>query len=344
MPGWLVALVADVSILLVIAAVCALYCRLAPAESVRRSVGISLACASAGALAWFLCVSFVRLPSFADLTVPLGLLGGLAALLASLTPRGLGLGLREALVFSLAWGLLVYVPVALGIFVTGVGGVMPIDHGGSLAVNVAAGAAALGVLLVPRSPAPVSGAARLPRGLGVAAAIALVVGWIGWLVAAELVIGPVSGDVIVNGLVAAAGGTVGWLAVQRIRHQTTTLGAVAAGLISGLVAVTAGAPLMSPVAAASSGVVAGALACIVTLRRVEASRRQQWFLVGSHLIAASTGLVLLGLLADGSGFVFTGRVALIQDQALSTLAVAGYSGVVALLLWLLLRRFAAARA
>lgn len=338
MPEWLIVVAAVVALALVAVAVAILYSRLAPSETLAHSVGLSLACAGVGMLAWFACVPFFSVPSFTDLTIPLGPLGGVAALVATCAPRALGAGTVASLIFAGAWSLVVYVPVALAIFVTGVAGIVPVDHGGSLALNVAAGAAALGVLVAPGRRSVVAAEIRVPRGLGSGAVVALVVGWVGWLVAAELAITQLSLDVIVNALVAAAGGVAGWLAVQRIRHQTTTLAAVAAGLVSGLVAITAGAPLVSPVAAASFGVIAGGLACILTLRRVQASGRGQWFIVGTHLVAAAAGIVLLGLLATGTGFAFTGQIVFIQDQLLSTAAVAGYSAVVALLLWMVVSR------
>jgi ammonia channel protein AmtB len=342
-PGWLIATIADVALVIVIGAIAVLYARLAPASSFARSVGVSLACAGIGIAAWFASLSFVQWPSLVDLSVPVGFLGGLAALLVSLTPRALGLHPWRAMLFSALWTVLVFVPVALATFITGIAGIMPVDHGGSLAVNVAAGAGALGVLLVPGSAPPSSISVLPPRGLGVAAVSALVTGWIAWLVAAELAIDAISIDILVNALLGTAAGAAGWLVVQRIRHQTTTLGAVAAGLVSGLVALSAGAPLMSPVAAVSIGAIAGGLACIVTLRRIEATRRQQWFLVGSHLIAAVTGLVLMGLLASGTGFAFTGKTTFLQDQVLSSAAITAYSATVALVLWLALRGRAGSR-
>lgn len=337
MPGWLIATIADVALVIVIGAIAVLYARLAPASSFWRSVGFSIACAGIGIVAWFASLSFVQWPSLVDLSVPVGILGGLAALLVSLTPRALALRPWRAIIFSGVWTVLVFVPVALGTFITGIVGIMPVDHGGSLAVNVAAGAGALGVLLAPRGEPSPATSVLPPRGLGVVALTALVVGWLGWLVAAELAIDAISWDIVLNALLGAAAGAAGWLVVQRIRHQTTTLGAVAAGLVSGLVALSSGAPLVSPVAAVSIGAIAGGLACILTLRRIEATGRQQWFLVGSHLIAAVTGLVLLGLLASGTGFAFTGKTTFLQDQVLSSAATAAYSATVALLLWLVLR-------
>lgn len=320
-----------------------LYVRMIPTRSFVRSVTESLATAAVGAAAWYLLVPLTSPFGLGDLYAPIGALGALATMVATLSVRASGASLVGALVFSLAWGILVFLPVARATFATGVLGIMPVDHGGTLALNIAGGAAALGVLFVPRPARARESPARLPRGLGTAAVFALLAGWLGWLVAAELAIDEVSTAILLNGVLGAAGGIVGWLAVQRIRHQSTNLGAVVAGMVSGLVAVSAGAPLLSPVAAASSGVIASGLACIFTLRRVEASRRQQWYIAGSHLIAGAIGLFMLGLLASDSGFVFTGQIALIQDQVISAIAVATYSSVVSFLLWFCLMRLGAAR-
>jgi len=159
------------------------------------------------------------------------------------------------------------------------------------------------------------------------------------LAGAELAIDGATPSILLNGLVGAVGGTAGWLAVQRILHLRTTLSGVAAGLMSGFFSVAAGAPLFTPVSAAAAGVLAGAAACYFTLRRVAASRRQQWFIVGSHLIAGGVGVVLLGLLATDMGFLFTGQIGFIVDQIASTVVVAVYSAAVSFLLWLALKRF-----
>lgn len=315
-----------------------LYVRMVPTRSLTRSISESLGTAAVGAAAWYLVLPLTAPFGPGDLYAPVGVLGALAAMVATLSVRASGASFATALVFSLGWSILVFLPVARATFATGVFGISPVDHGGTLALNIAAGAAALGVLFVPRPGRSRESPARLPRGLGTTAVLALLAGWLGWLVAAELAIDEVSTAILVNGIVGAAGGVVGWLAVQRIRHQSTNLGAVVAGMVSGLVAVSAGAPLLSPVAAASSGVIAAGLACIFTLRRVAGTRRQQWYLTGSHLIAGAIGLFMLGLLASDSGFAFTGQVALIQNQVISAVAVAAYSSIVSFLLWFCLKR------
>jgi ammonia channel protein AmtB len=299
---------------------------------------LSLACAAAGALAWVVLAPLIAPEVQGSLFVPIAALAGVASYLATIAVRAAGGGVVATIVFALAWSGIVFVPTAILTFAPFAASwpidIEPVDHGGSLAVNVSAGAAALGVLLLG---GPRLRTATIGRVTGLLAMVGLCLGWLAWLVGAELAIDDVTPGILLNGLVGAGGGVVGWLVVQRLSHKSTTLNAVAAGLVSGLVAVTAGAPLFTPVSAAAAGILAGGAACITTLRRVGASRRQQWFVVGSHLVAAAVGIVVLGLLATGMGFLFTGSLSLIINQVVATVLVALYSAVVSVALWLVLR-------
>jgi len=337
--NWLIVLGATAALALVTVAFAVLYSRLVPSADWRHSVAASMATAGTGIVAWLMLAPLVAAQALGPLYFPVAMLAGLSAVVATLSVRSTGAPLRLALVFSAGWSILVFVPVATATFLTGILGIKPVDHGGSLAANIATGAAAAAILLLPgdRHRSQTAGA-RWPWGLGAGAALLLALGWLGWLVAAEFAVDEVSGTILVNGALGAAGGIGGWLAVQRMSHQTTSLSAVVAGLVSGLAAVSAGAPLLSPVAAVSSGIIAGGVACIFTVRRVAGSRRQQWYLVGAHLMAGAIGIVLIGLLASDSGFLFTGQISLIQDQIASAAVVALYSAVVSALLWICLRK------
>lgn len=338
MGGWAISVGSVLAILLVLVSLAVIDSRMLPAAPWARSVLLSLACAGTGIASW-LVLGTALLPDVSEpLFLPVAALGGVASYLATVAVRASGGGTVVTLLFGLVWSLLVYVPTAIRTFASFDPrwslGILPIDHGGSLPVNVAAGAAALGVLIC--------GGARLrsatiSRTTGMIGVIGLCAGWIVWLAGAEFAVDEASPYILVNGVVGALGGVVGWLVVQRIRHRSVTLNSVAAGLISGLVAITAGAPLFTPVSAAATGIVAGAAACIFTLQRVGASRRQQWYVVGLHLIAGAIGVVMLGLLATNMGFVFTGSVTLIQNQVLGTIIVAAYSTAVSAMLWLGLR-------
>ncbi len=345
MSGWAIELGAILAIVIVAVSLAVIDARMLPSVGWVRSSLTSIVAGAAGVLVWLVALAVVAPPIDPQLRLPIAALAGVAALLATIAPRGSGAGLLSSTLFACLWSAGVFVPAGILSFSTSAVpfDVQPVDHGGALAVNVAAGAAALGVLLAAGSVWRRGRAAAITVRAGVLAAIGLSAGWILWLVTAELAIDDVTPSIILNGVAGAIGGVVGWVVVQRIRHQVTTLAAVSAGLISGLVSITAGAPLFTVVSAASTGMIAGAAACIFTLRRVGSSRRQQWFVVGSHLIAGSIGVVLLGLLATDVGFVFTGRVDLLSDQVVSVAIVAGYSMAFSFALWLLLRRLPAAR-
>ena len=338
MNNWSVVAASVAAILVVLVSLAIVDARMLPAVPWRRSVLLSLACAAAGALAWAVLAPIIAPGVIGSLFAPITALAGVASYLATIAVRAAGGGVVATLVFALAWSGIVFVPTAILTFAPYAASwpidIAPIDHGGSLAVNVSAGAAAMGVLLLG---GPRLRTATIGRVTGLVAMIALCLGWILWLVGAELAIDDVTPGILLNGLVGAGGGVVGWLVVQRLSHKSTTLNAVAAGLVSGLVAVTAGAPLFTPVSAIAAGILAGGAACIFTLRRTGASRRQQWFVVGSHLIAGGVGVVVLGLLASSMGFLFTGSIALIINQVAGTVLVTLYSTIVSILLWLPLR-------
>ncbi len=338
MNNWIVVAASVAAILVVLVSLAVVDARMLPAAPWRSSVLLSLGCAATGVLAWVGLAPILAPDVQHDLFLPIAALAGVAAYLATIAVRAAGGGVVATLVFGLAWSLIVFVPTAILTFAPYAASwpidIAPVDHGGSLALNVSAGAAAMGVLLLG---GPRLRTATIGRRTGLIAMITLGIGWLMWLVGAELAIDDVTPRILLNGLVGAAGGVVGWLVVQRLSHRSTTLNAVAGGLVSGLVAVTAGAPLFTPVSAAAAGILAGGAACITTLRRVGSSRRQQWFVVGSHLVAASVGIFVLGLLASDMGFLFTGSMALIINQLAGAVLVAAYSTAISVALWLPLR-------
>ena len=345
MLNGIVVTAAVVAIIVVLVSLAVVDARMLPSAPVARSVLVSFASAGASVVPWLLAAPIVA-PKLGELYLPIAALAALAGYLATIAVRAAGAGVVTTAVFGLLWSAVVFVPTAVLTFAaagtTWPLGLQPIDHGGSLAVNVASGASALGVLLAGGARV---GSATIRRTTGALAVLALCIGWIGWLVFIEMAIDEATPLILVNSLVGALGGIVGWLVVQRILHQSTTLPAVAAGLVSGLVAVTSGASLFTPLAAVAAGVVAGGAACFVTLRRVRATRRQQWFVVGSHLVAGFTGLVMIGLLATGMGYfytgdtgiTFTGIFSLLENEAISSVLVAVYSAAVSYGLWRLLR-------
>lgn len=333
MVQWGIVTVCVAALLVVLVGVWIVDGRLLPAGATGRVLALDAGVAATGAVPWLVLAPLLA-PWFGNpgpLYLPVAVLGGIAAFLAGAVPRTMGAAAPRVLVVTLVWSVLVFVPAALVSFVSPAA----LDHGGSLAVNVAPGAAALGVLLLRGGRS--ERLQTMPLWLGAVGVAALVAGWIGWLAASELAIDEATPGILLAGGLGAGGGLVGWLVVQRIRHQTTTLNAVAAGLISGVVAITAGAPLYTPVSALVTGVIAGGAAGLFTMARAGATRRPQWAIAGTHLLAGGIGLVVLGIAGTSVGFVFTGQPTLAANQLFAVVTIGAWSAAVSVLLWLLVR-------
>lgn len=343
-------LVAAFAVLVVLISLAVVDARMLPAAPWTRSVLVSLACAATGITVWLVIAPFVAPQVVGPLLAPIAALAGVAVYLPTIAVRAGGGAPIATILYGVCWSALVFLPVAIMTFALfdadTVLGLAPLDHGGSLATNVAGGAAALGVLLANGSNAPRLRTATIRLPTAIAGMITLTIGWLVWLAAAELAIDTATPSILINGALGALGGMAGWLVAERIRKQSTSPNALAAGLVGGLVAVSAGAPLFTPISAAVAGVVAGVGAGLFTLMRVQSSRRQQWFIVGSHLVAGAIGLTTLGVLATGLGYVFTGDTGItwtgvfsfFEREVLSTVLVAAYSTAVSFVLWTVLRR------
>jgi hypothetical protein len=55
--------------------------------------------------------------------------------------------------------------------------------------------------------------------------------------------------------------------------------------------------------------------------------------VGTHLVAGGLGVMGLGFTAEGLGMFYDGQIDLATSQILATVLIAGYSMLVAVLLW-----------
>ncbi|MBH0108919.1 ammonium transporter [Salinibacterium sp. NG22] len=319
-----------------------LYSSTLPAVKWRRLVLESLACAIPGALAWALIVPAMGLSLRFVMMPSLGALGAVCCLLVTLVSRSSGASLVRSIAYSCVWAVGVYVPIAVRTFepfgTTTPLGLNPIDHGGALVMSVAVGASMLAVLVVERHSLIRGARMTLPAPVGVIALVGVVLSWLLWLVGAEFALDDVVGLILTNGAVSAVFGVIGWVTVQLINHGVVGLKSLAGGGVSGLIAVTAGAPLFTPVSAAVAGLIAGAVACAFTVRKGSPLGNQLRFLVNAHLMGGSIGVVSLGVLATGSGFLFTGQTYIVEQQFLSVVATASYAFVVSSVFWWLLGR------
>ncbi|MGJ8721137.1 MAG: ammonium transporter [Salinibacterium amurskyense] len=331
-----------VALFLLLAALIVLYASTLPAATWTALTITSLACAAPGAVAWLVIVPALSVDLRTVMMPSLAALGAVCCFLVTLVSRSSGAPLWRSVAYSCVWGIAVYVPIAVRTFepfgATTPLGLSPIDHGGALVMSVAVGASMLAVLVVERRSLIRGARKSVPVPAGIAALVLAVLAWLAWLVGAEFAFDDVVGLILANGAVSASFGALGWCIVQLINHGTIRLKSLAGGLISGLIAVSAGAPLFTPVSAAVAGFIAGAVACAFTVRKGSPLGNQLRFLVNTHLIGGSIGVVSLGVLATGSGFLFTGQTFIFEQQLQSVLASAAFAFVVSSLVWWLLGR------
>jgi Amt family ammonium transporter len=339
-------IICTLAILAVIPAMSIQYREFLDRTGLRSSIALTILISAGSLLIWLLISFFIPVVWQSPLEYPTAALAAVAGFLSSLTVRDTTSHALPAALFALAWTTIVFTPIAIVVlFPTSVGIPLtagPLDLGGALPVQVAVGAGALVVLTVARKWAVEDRSHVRPRSWLLFASG--LVSWGGWLlgfVGLELSIDSVvTPRIIVNTLVAPVLAVVGWLVAQRIVSATTNAVGAVAGMFSGVVAISAGSAYFTPLWAGLTGFVAGIVTAIFVTRRVRKTRRHAWFLVGAHLIAASVGLLMVGIFGLGVGLVYNGQLTLFQVQMVSIIAVLLWSGFVSLLLWLAVRRVA----
>jgi ammonium transporter, Amt family len=238
--------------------------------------------------------------------------------------------------FITLWATFVYFPVAH--WVWGAGGWMfdlgVIDFAGGTAVHINAGAAALGVILVvgkrigfKRDPMRPHNLPLVMLGAGL-----LWFGWFGFNSGSWLGLEDgVAGVAFFNTQIATAAAMLGWLAFERLRHGSfTTLGA-ASGAVAGLVAITPSCGAVSPIGAIAVGVIAGVLCAWAVGLKYKFGFDDSLDVIGVHLVGGLTGSLLIGLFASGGvqsdvkGLFYGGGFDQLGKQAAGAFAVLGYS-------------------
>jgi Amt family ammonium transporter len=238
--------------------------------------------------------------------------------------------------FVALWATVVYFPVAH--WVWGAGGwafeLGVIDFAGGTAVHINAGAAALGVILVigkrvgfKRDPMRPHSLPLVMLGAGL-----LWFGWFGFNAGSWLGNDDGVGALMfVNTQIATAAAMLAWLAYEKIRHGAfTTLGA-ASGAVAGLVAITPSGGAVSPLGAIAVGVVAGLLCAMAVGLKYKFGYDDSLDVVGVHLVGGVVGSLLIGFLATGggqsdvAGLFYGGGLDQFWKQCAGVFAVLAYS-------------------
>ncbi|MFE5211795.1 ammonium transporter [Streptomyces sp. NPDC056600] len=251
--------------------------------------------------------------------------------------------------FVVLWVSVVYFPVAH--WVWGTGGwafeLGVIDFAGGTAVHINAGAAALGVILVigkrvgfKKDPMRPHSMPLVMLGAGL-----LWFGWFGfnagsWLGNSD----GVGALMFVNTQVATGAAVLAWLVYEKIRHGAfTTLGA-ASGAVAGLVAITPAGGAVSPLGAMAVGVIAGLLCAMAVGLKYRFNYDDSLDVVGVHLVGGIVGSLLIGFFATGkgqsdvAGLLYGGGLDQLWKQAAGVFGVLAYSLVASAVLALLIHK------
>ncbi|WP_063041790.1 ammonium transporter [Nocardia grenadensis] len=246
------------------------------------------------------------------------------------------------LVFAAVWATVVYFPVAH--WVWGGGWIMEkveaIDFAGGTAVHINSGAAALALAIVVGKRAGWPKTPFRPHNLPfvMLGAALLWFGWFGFNAGSAAAADGVAGATFLTTLVATAAAMIGWLVVEKIRDgKPTSLGA-ASGIVAGLVAITPSCSSVNVLGALAIGVIAGVVCALAVSLKFKFGYDDSLDVVGIHMVGGILGTVLIGLFAapeaaaGAEGLFYGGDLELLGRQTLGAVAVLVYSFVVALVI------------
>src|SRR5450759_5087785 len=216
------------------------------------------------------------------------------------------------MVFTVVWATLVYFPVANWVFAfngyaADKGGwiannLKAIDFAGGTAVHINAGAAALALALVLGKRIGFGKDDMRPHNLTLVmlGAALLWFGWFGFNAGSALGANNTAAVTWVNTMAATAAACLGWLATERIRDgHATSLGA-ASGIVAGLVAITPACSAVTPLGAVAIGVIAGVLCALAIGLKYRLGYDDSLDVVGVHLGGGIAGTLAIGFFASAS--------------------------------------------
>lgn len=223
------------------------------------------------------------------------------------------------IVFILLWSTLIYDPLTH--WVWGVGGWLHrlglLDFAGGTVVEISSGVAGLmcAIYLGKRVGHGTQAIRAHNVPLTLIGTAILWFGWFGFNAGSALAANGVAANAFITTNLGAVGAAVAWMVVERYRTGHATLVGAAAGLISGLVAITPASGYVTPVSALLIGVIAGGLCYFFsTVFKGIFGYDDALDAFGAHGIGGTWGVVATGLFATvtvnatGHNGLFAGNV------------------------------------
>ena len=237
------------------------------------------------------------------------------------------------MLFSGAWLMLVYVPVAHWVWGGGWLAAQGVrDFAGGIVVHTTAGISALVLALMigprrgfPNTLIPPHSPAMTMIGAGM-----LWVGWFGFNGGSALAADAVAGDALLATHLAACAAALTWMLLERVKIGKATSIGVVTGAVAGLATVTPAAGFVSPAGGIVMGVL-GAIACFAAVLAI----KQRWRVDDSldvfavHGVGGMAGSLLLAPLAS----VALGGAGLPNGHSITSQLIAQAWGVGVVALW-----------
>jgi Amt family ammonium transporter len=214
------------------------------------------------------------------------------------------------LLFIALWATLVYDPLAHWVWAVGADGkpagwlgqMGALDFAGGTVVHVAAGFAGLAAILVLRKRLGYPQHAIHPNSmvLTVTGAGLLWFGWFGFNGGSALGSSVLAGNALTASQVAAAAATLSWVGAEWLhRGKPTGLG-LASGVVAGLVAVTPASGFVTPLGAMAIGLIAGVVCYAAVCLKPALGYDDSLDAFGVHGIGGFLGAVLTGVFASAA--------------------------------------------
>jgi len=246
--------------------------------------------------------------------------------------------LSAFLVFALLWTTLVYDPLAH--WAWGGGWAMTfgaLDFAGGTVVHISSGFAALAVAMVIGKRAGFGKYTMEPHNIPMTllGAALLWFGWFGFNAGSALAADGIAANAFMVTNISAAAGGLAWLAASWVRGKPSSLGMVS-GAIAGLVAITPAAGYVTVTGAIAIGIIAGLLCYACMLWRINKGLDESldaWSIHGMGGLwgAFATGIFAVAAVNGYSGLI-EGNVSQFLANAAGALAALVYAFVVTFIL------------
>ncbi|MDH5747909.1 MAG: ammonium transporter [Rhodospirillales bacterium] len=237
-----------------------------------------------------------------------------------------------AMLFSVLWLMLVYVPVAHWIWGGGWLGEMGVqDFAGGLVVHLTCGTAAIiaALMLGPRRGFPREMKPPHSPVLVMIGAAMLWVGWYGFNGGSALAADGAAGMALTVTHISAATAAATWMFIEWIKYGKPTLVGIATGAIAGLATITPASGFVGPIGGLALGLIAGVL-CFLAVNFVKFTLKidDSLDVLAVHGIGGTTGSLLVAFF----GAVSFGGLG-VSEKSISEQFLIQLTGIVATLVW-----------